>query len=92
MKKEIMSVVNSENATLKVTQFGTLRRWTKDAIGTPVDKLAIEISIKERRMIPYEIKSRTYSEIIEEIDEAIKDYFDTISSETRSAFRNGRLY
>ena len=91
MKKEIMNVVKSENGSINVTPFGILSRWTKDAIGAPVDRLSLTLSVDKFRVTYYEIKSREYENIIEEIEDCIRDYFDTVSTETRSAFLNGRL-
>lgn len=91
MKKEIMNVITSESAELKVTPFGLLRRNRKDAIGNPVDKLWLDVKTKETALVIYEIKSRNYDEVIEEIELAIRDYFERLTERTCKALRNGRL-
>lgn len=92
MKKELMSVVNSEEGKFRLNSVSYLRRWAKDALNQDVDKLVLEFnninnvcySICDR-----EIKSRDYDGIIKECEELTKKFMDEVSRKLCSDLRAG---
>ena len=78
MKKQIINLVNSEEGVFTLNNIAYLRRWTKDALGNPVDRLQIEFkNINGVNFAIYdaEITHRDYEGIIKECDEKIKLFF-----------------
>ena len=42
MKKELLKILDSEDATFRLNNISYLHRWTKDALGNDVDRLELE--------------------------------------------------
>lgn len=104
MKKEIneMLTLGKEDKLLELNQAFTLRARYIDRIGLnvglnshdPVDVLlSLEYTLAHDKclFISRSIKSRTYTEIIDEIARAMEDIYSQISSELVSEFRAGHL-
>lgn len=91
MKKEIMELINSENASIRINKFLRLDRWKKDAIGNKVDKLEAIFSIQHISSRHFEIKSRDYNGIIEEIQECQTKAFFEAAEEYNKQLKNGYI-
>lgn len=92
MKKELMSVVNSEDGVFKLNNISYLKRWTKNAIGDNVDMLVLEfnnINNVNYSICDREIKSRDYDGIIKECDDITKRFLDEVSRKIRSDLKAG---
>lgn len=95
MKKEILNLVKSEEGILRSNNISFLRRWTKDALNNPVDKLVIEFdSINHVRYSLYErdIESRDFEGIIKECEEKTQLFLTEVSNVICSNLRNGYNY
>ena len=95
MKKEILNLVKSEEGILRLNNISFLRRWTKDALNNPVDKLVIEFdSINHVRYSLYErdIESRDFEGIIKECEEKTHLFLTEVSNVICSNLRNGYNY
>lgn len=90
LKKEILAALNSESATVKLNDISYLSRWTKSPL-EDVDKLEITFQyitgIKGGRR--YEIESRDYNGIIDEIEKYTAEYFADCAKQATSNIRNG---
>ena len=91
MKKELKELLKSEQGTLKINSVSVLRRWTKDALGTNVDKLVIEFSITRPYDYSYEIKSRDTQGIVSEIMKHQTEAFTNASDTLNRRLRGGEL-
>ena len=91
MKIEIMELINSESASLKINKFLCLERWKKDAIGNKVDKLEAIFSIQCVRSRHFEIKSRDYNGILAEVQECQTKAFSEAAEEYNKQLRNGYI-
>ncbi len=92
MKKEIMQLVSSNEGQIRLNSISYLRRWTKTAIGTPVDKLELVFdSINNVRFSIYdtEIKSRDYNGIIKECEELTSRFLAEVSRSLCNDLRAG---
>ena len=95
MKKELLKILDSEDATFRLNNISYLHRWTKDALGKDVDRLELEFdhingacfSLYDRN-----IKSRDYDGIIRESQEITQAFFTKVShrlcSNLRAGYRN----
>ena len=94
MKKEIKALLNSENATLEINHILQLKRWTKDAIGTNVDRLVLEtktINGSTRYHKSIEITSRTTAEIMDEVNAGITKIMMDIADDMSKRWRGGLI-
>lgn len=104
MKKEIneMLTLGKEDKLLKLNQAFTLRARYIDRIGLNVGLnshdsvdvlLSLEYTLAHDKclFISRDIKSRTYTEIIDEIARAMEDIYSQISLELVREFRAGHL-
>lgn len=91
MKKELMELINSESASLRINKFLQLDRWKKDAIGNKVDKLEAIFSIQYISSRHFEIKSRDYNGIIAEVQEYQTKAFVEAAEEYNKQLRNGYI-
>lgn len=67
MKKAFIDLLNGEDSTLRINKFCTIHRWTKDALGNPVDKLEVTFSITSAFSHSYVIDSREWRSVVSEI-------------------------
>lgn len=80
LKSDIMRAVydNTHESyySVKINNISRLERWTKNAISEPVDKLIIRFAyvLGCTGGKSYEIKSRTYTAIIDEIKQHTRAY------------------
>jgi len=91
MKKEITTLLNSEDATLKINKFCILRRWTKNWCGYDVDCLVAEFSITHAFSHRCEIKARDWRGIVEEVLEAQTEAFTKAMNECNKNLKHGYL-
>lgn len=97
MKKEIKALVNSKEGTFRLNNISYLKRWTKDALGDPVDMLVIDFdNINHVNFAPqrYKITARDYDGIIEECTAAIEKHLLTVSNQLvkdiNAGYRNAK--
>ena len=85
-----MLLVESEGGKVRLNNFSTLVRWTKDGLGNNVDRLAIDFDTTELlcRSLA-DIKSRDYEGIIAECDAATKNYLDDVYKHAVSDLKAG---
>ena len=91
-KSDFMNLIASEDGTLHINPICSLRRWTVDCCGQPVDKLKLEFhAINGMRLYTTfaEIHSRDYDGVKVEIESAIRAKVQELSDYLCSAFRNG---
>ena len=69
MEKEIERLINSNNAMLNINRYCRLERWTKDAAGNDVDKLAVIFSITRVNDFTKEIAARNWKDIVNEVND-----------------------
>lgn len=91
MKKEINNLLASTNETLKINQFCTLHRWTKDALGQEVDRLCVDFSLTHAFSHRYEIQSRDWRGIMAAIQDAQTKAFAAAAEEFNSQLANGYI-
>lgn len=91
-KSDIMELVASECGTLEVNPFCYLRRWTVSALGSEVDKLALEFR-SFNGMGRFEgstvIESREYAGIKAEMENAIRSKLQEVADYLCTAMQNG---
>lgn len=91
-KTDIMDLIAADNGKLEVNPLCYLHRWTASAIGTKVDKLAVEfnsINGMGRFCGSVEIQARDYSGIVAEVETAIREKLNEVSDYLCNAFKNG---
>ena len=95
MKKELLKILDSEDATFRLNNISYLHRWTKDALGNDVDRLELEFDhINGTCFSLYDgnIKRRDYDWIIRESQEITQAFFTEVShrlcSNLRAGYRN----
>lgn len=92
MKKEIESLLKSENQTLRINEYCCLNRWQKDALNQDVDMLVLEFkNFYGKYNKNVEIKSRDCSEIIKIVETEIKNFFEGLGNCLSENFKNGYL-
>lgn len=92
MKNAITNLINStEPATLKINQFCTLHRWTKDAIGTEVDCLEARFSITHSTSHIYKIEARDWRGVVAELQEAQTKAFMDAAATYNKQLANGYI-
>lgn len=92
MKKEIIALLDSTNASLKINEFCTLRRWTKvPGREAPVDRLQAVFSLTHASSHSFEIKSREWRGIVAEIQEAQTQAFAAAAEEFNRQLANGYI-
>lgn len=92
MKKEIKKLLASENNNLRLNEYCFLKRWQKDALNQNVDRLVLEFKNyygKYNKVV--EIESRNYSEIIELVENEIKNFFLELGDNLSRDFKNGYI-
>lgn len=91
MKKEINHLLESENASLKVNNYCTLHRWTKDILNNDVDRLVATFSITHYSSHSYEIKARDWQGIVAEVQESQTKAFTASADELNKQLANGYI-
>lgn len=92
MKKEIESLLKSENQTLRINEYCCLNRWQKDALNQDVDMLVLEFkNFYGKYNKNVEIKSRDCAEIIKIVETEIKNFFEELGNCLAENFKNGYL-
>lgn len=91
MKKKIENLINSDNGKIDINKCCVLYRWTKNAIGDPVDCLQVEFNIIRKPDFVSSIKSREWRKIVEEIAEAQTIAFKRISERLNKELENGYI-
>lgn len=94
MKKEILSLIESNEGKFVLNNISYLRRWKKSAIGENVDKLVIEfenINNVNFGVASKEIVARDYNGIINEITIATKEYLQEVSNRLCSNLKCGYI-
>ena len=91
MKKQIEALVKSFKGEYRLNCIATLRRWTTDAIGDPVDMLVIEFdNINNRHFGNWRvIESRDYEGIISECEEYIMLFLTEAGATLTKELKNG---
>lgn len=89
MKKEIITLVNSKEGTLKINNYCTLQRWTKTALNEDVDKLEAIFSITHYMSHTVEIQSRNWKSIVDEVVAAQTKAFAESADELNKQLLNG---
>ena len=87
-KKELLNLIENEGI-LKINKFTLLNRMLKDVLNNDVDILRIEISINSYCEYVEEIISRTYEEIIEEIQQHQEKAFINCANKLNKQLKNG---
>lgn len=91
MKKKINHLIESEDASLKINNFCTLHRWTKDMAANDVDRLVATFSITHYASHSYEIESRDWRGIVAEVQEAQTKAFAAAAEEFNKQLANGYI-
>lgn len=91
MKKEIERLINSDNAMININRYCRLERWTRDAVGNEVDKLAVIFSITHVNDFTAEITARDWKGVVAEIRSSIAAAFSKAASEYAKQLDNGYL-
>ncbi|MBO7713961.1 MAG: hypothetical protein J6S85_10355 [Methanobrevibacter sp.] len=92
MKKEIMKLVKSEEGTFRLNNISTLRRWSKDGLGNPVDKLVLDFESINHvcfGICDTEIHARDYDGIIAECQEITTRFLDEVARSLKNDMRAG---
>lgn len=93
MKKEIETLLNSENSYLKLNNFCELHRWQKNAFGEPVDCLQAEFSITRAFDYLEYITARDWQGVVEQVREAHVKAFakasEILSTELKAGYIRG---
>lgn len=89
MKKEITALVESKEGTLKINQYCTLHRWTW--AGTKVDALEVRFDLISISSHTYEIQSRDWQGIVEEIKEVQTKAFADTANHYNKVLSNGYI-
>lgn len=76
---------------LKLSPFCSLHRWTKDALGTPVDHLTADFQILASHDASVEIKSRDWNGILIEAQEAQIQIFAEAAKTLNREIANGYI-
>ena len=86
-----MMLVNSENGTLRLSKTLSLYRFTKDALGETCDGLMLHIddAISNYPASSPMISSRDFDGIIDEVANAIEDYYSAAGKKNAKDVRNG---
>lgn len=90
MKKEIMQLIESEDATLQINKYCRLHRWTK-SVSQEVDRLEVVFSITNMFSHTYEIKARDWRGIVAEVQEAQTKAFADAADAYNKQLGNGYL-
>ena len=88
---KIEKLVNSQNASLKLSPIASLRRNTVNALGEKCDGLFLEISIISSPDALVPIQSRTSAGIIDEVNAATAVIFSRLSEELARKLKNGYI-
>ncbi len=89
MKKEIIELLNSTDATLKINPYCTLHRWTK-ALGLDVDNLEACFDLLPAYVVThYEITARDWRGIVAEVQEIQAQAFADLAKRLNSDLANG---
>lgn len=94
MKKEIEALINckqGESMTLKINNFCTLKRWTKSGLGEVVDRFEVSFSLTHAYSHTYEIVSRDWRVIVEEVAKYQEMAFADAAAEFNKQLRNGYI-
>ena len=90
LKKEILAALKAKEAEVKLNNVSILHRWT-ESLDRDVDGLAIYFhfisGIKGGRR--YDIQSRDYDGIMDEIQKYTEEYFAECAKKTVENIRNG---
>lgn len=91
LTKEIKALLKAEEGIVKVNNISFLKRWTKDALGDACDCLELKFDYLSgvKGGASYRIDARTYEGVMEEIEEAIRDYFTSCMNKTLSNLKAG---
>ena len=81
MKNKIKDLIKSEKGCIRINPFCMVQRSKTDIYGNACDVLQVVIQIGNSYQHISEIRSRKYSDIVEEIKEAHKRAFDQIHNE-----------
>jgi hypothetical protein len=93
MKKQIMNLVNSQEGSFRLNKFSSLKRWTKDALNSDIDRLQIrfdslnDICIKACPVV--DITARDYDGIIEECRTATEEFFNAAIAQINNELKAG---
>lgn len=90
IKKEIVAALR-DGGTVKINNITHIDRWTIDGIGEPCDGLSITFDYVSgvRGGWTTDLKSRSYDEIIAEIECKTLEYFTMCAEACNSNLRNG---
>lgn len=91
MKKEIIALVNSKEGRLKINNYCTLERWTKSALNEDVDRLRVVFSITHVQSHTFEIQSREWRDIVDEVVAAQTKAFAEAASEYNKQLTHGYI-
>ena len=93
MKKEINELLNSKDAILKLNKVARLHRWQVDGLGYDCDALKIEFDNPTGcvSFFSKEIKSREFKYIVQEIEEATREFARKWEEKMISEIHNGYI-
>lgn len=91
MKKEIETLLTQENGYLKLSNWCTLHRWTKDAFGAPVDCLKAEFNVLHCFDSLFYIKARDWQGIVAELQELHKIAFNRAGERLANELKGGYI-
>ncbi len=92
MKKEVQSILNSEEGMLEMTRAAKLIRWTRNALGDKVDMLKLSVeAVPGYLSRDYEIKARDWQGVVKEAAEAVKTYHKEAAEKIASEILNGHI-
>lgn len=91
IKEEIKKILNKGEGAAKINNISFLEYNTSNGIGEAVDNLILAFDYigGVRGGARVEIKARTYSGIIAEIERATENYFESCKNELIKNLKNG---
>lgn len=92
MKKEIENLLKSENGNLKINDYFTLERYTKDALENEVDVLKLISSLTSYASETTEISARDFEGIKREVIIAMANHIENAKYKMIKNFENGYLH
>lgn len=91
MKNKITDLLNRDDATLKINSFCELRRYQKNALGNPVDRLDAVFSITHSSDFVVTISARDWRGVIEELRTAQRKAFAEAAETLDRQLENGYI-
>ena len=91
LKKDIMNLLNAKYNSVQINNIARLTRWTKDAFGKDVDRMTLTFSYVcgVNGGQTFDIVSRDYDGIVNEIAECTKVYMENCTEQMIRNMRNG---